>query len=95
MNTLTIKDLARTEELDRSAMAGVRGGWSMGSPGYMPPFKAGDLRYAPSYDSSITATQNLLQKQDVTTATANGSAFVHGVHVNSDVHQDGENKIIG
>ena len=33
--------------------------------------------------------------QEVLIATANGSAFVDGVHVNSDVHQDGENKIIG
>ena len=91
MKTLTIKDLARTEELDSRSMAAVRGGWSM----YTPGFKVGDQSYAPSYDSSITATQNPLQKQNVLTATANGSAFVHGVHVNSDVHQDGENKIIG
>ena len=91
MNTLSIKDLARTEQLDRSAMAGVRGGWSMLAPNY----KLGDLSYAPKHDASITAVQNLLQQQDVTTATANGSAFVHGVHVDSDVHQDGQNKIIG
>ena len=91
MKTLTIKDLARTEQLDSRAMASVRGGWSM----YTPGFKAGNLSYAPSYDSSITATQNLLQQQSVLTATANGSAFVHGVHVDSDVDQRGENKIIG
>ena len=91
MKTLTIKDLARTEQLDRSAMAEVRGGWSMKAP----DFKLGDLTYAPKHDSSISAVQNLLQQQEVTTATANGSAFVHGVHVNSDVHQDGQNKIIG
>jgi hypothetical protein len=92
MKTLTIKDLARSEQLERGAMAAVRGGWSMPKPSvYMP----GDVNYAPSFDSSITATQNLLQQQSVTTATANGSAFVHGVHVNSDVHQDGQNKIIG
>ena len=91
MKTLTINDLARTEELDNRAMALVRGGWSMGSPG----FKAHDFSYTPSWDSSITATQNLLQQQSVTTATANGAAFVKGVHVNSDVDQRGENKIIG
>lgn len=90
MKTLTIKDLARTEQLDSAAMAGVRGGWSLPSASY----KLGDLTYAPKYDTSITATQNLFQQQDVSTLTANGSAFVHGVHVNSDVHQDGENKII-
>ncbi|MGJ9416664.1 hypothetical protein ACHAC9_02695 [Massilia sp. CMS3.1] len=91
MKTLTITDLARTEELDSRSMAAVRGGWSMTTPG----FTAGDLSYTPSWDSSITAMQNLLQQQSVTTATANGAAFVHGVHVNSDVHQNGQNKIIG
>ena len=90
MKSLIITDLARTEELDRNAMAHVRGGWKMGSPGYA----FGDVNYAPSFDSSITATQNLAQMQEVVTATANGSAFVHGVHVDSDVDQRGENKII-
>jgi len=91
MNTLTINDLARTDTLDSRSMAAVRGGWSM----YAPSYKMGDVSYMPSYDSSITATQNLLQKQSVLTATANGSAFVNGVDVHSDVHQDGQNKIIG
>ncbi|THC45283.1 hypothetical protein [Massilia sp. Mn16-1_5] len=91
MKTLTIKDLARTEQLDRSDMANVRGGWSMQAPDY----KLGDVTYAPKFDSSITATQNLLQQQKVLTATANGSAFLHGVDVHSDVHQNGENKIVG
>jgi hypothetical protein len=54
-----------------------------------------DLNYAPNHDSSISATQNLLQKQSVATLTANGSAFLNGVDVHSDVHQDGQNKIIG
>ena len=91
MKTLTIKDLTRTEQLDRSAITSVRGGWSMLAPSY----KLGDVSYMPSTDSSIKATQNLLQQQSVLTSTANGSAFVHGVDVHSDVHQNGENKIIG
>jgi hypothetical protein len=91
MKTLTITDLARTEQLDSKAMATVRGGFKMGTPGY----PLGNVNYAPSFDSSISATQNLAQMQDVVTATANGSAFVHGIHVDSDVHQDGQNKIIG
>jgi hypothetical protein len=90
MKTLIIKDLARTEQLDRTAMAGVRGGWKMNSPSY----SFGDLTYAPSYDSSIHATQTLLQSQEVMNATANGSAFVDGVHVNSDVSQKGNNTIL-
>jgi len=92
MKTLTIADLARTEQLDSGAMAQVRGGFNMGNYG---GYTVGNVNYAPSYDSSITATQNLLQKQSVLTATANGSAFVDGVNVHSDVHQDGDNKIIG
>ena len=91
MKTLTITDLARTEQLDRATMRSVRGGFSM----YKPSFSMGDLRYAPTYDSSITATQNLMQQQEVVTATANDSAFIKGVHVNSHVNQDGHNKIIG
>jgi hypothetical protein len=90
MKTLIIKDLDRTEQLDRSAMATVRGGWSM----YMPSFKTGDLSYAPNYDSSINAAQNLGQMQNVMTATANGSAFLDHVDVHSKVHQNGQNKIV-
>jgi hypothetical protein len=91
MKTLIIKDLARTEELNSTAMAGVRGGWSMNSPYY----KVGDVTYAPSYDSSIHAVQNLGQQQENLTATANGSAFLDGVHVHSNTSQNGNNKIIG
>jgi hypothetical protein len=91
MKTLTIKDLARTEELDSRSMAAVRGGYSM----FAPSWEVGDVNYAPSYDSSIHATQNLLQQQSVATATANGAAFVNGVDVHSNVHQNGNNKIIG
>ncbi|MGJ9416663.1 hypothetical protein ACHAC9_02690 [Massilia sp. CMS3.1] len=90
MKSLIITDLARTEELDRGAMAQVRGGWKMGGPGY----SLGDVNYAPTFDSSITATQNLAQMQEVVTATANGSAFLSGVHVDSNVDQHGENKIV-
>jgi hypothetical protein len=90
MNSLTILDLTRSEQLDRPTMAAVRGGWKMG----MPAYPLGDVNYKPSTDSSIHATQNLAQMQEVLTATANGSAFVDGVHVHSDVHQDGENKIV-
>jgi hypothetical protein len=90
MNTLTIADLARSEQLDRPTMAAVRGGWKMGAPAY----PLGDLKLAGSTDSSINATQTLGQMQDVLTATANGAAFVDGVHVDSDVAQHGENKIV-
>jgi hypothetical protein len=91
MKTLTIKDLARTEELDGKAMAAVRGGWSMNSPTYT----LGNIDYSPSYDSSIHATQSLVQVQNVTNAVANGSAFVEGVHATNTTDQFGQNNIFG
>ena len=91
MKTLTIKDLDRTEQLDRATMRSVRGGWSM----FSPSVKTGDISYKPSYDSSINAMQNLGQEQNVLTATANGSAFLDCVSVHSNVHQNGQNKIVG
>jgi hypothetical protein len=45
MTTLTINDLSRAEELDRKAMAGVRGGWSsLAHPGdpTNPIYQPGD-----------------------------------------------------
>ena len=91
MKTLIIKDLDRSEQLDRAAMRSVRGGWSM----FSPSVKTGDISYKPSYDSSINALQNLGQEQNVGTLTANGSAFLDGVSVDSKVHQNGQNKIVG
>jgi hypothetical protein len=91
MKTLIIKDLARTEQLDHSAMAAVRGGWKMSSPFY----SFGDTTYAPSYDSSIHATQDLMQAQKVFNATANGSAFINNLDVHNDVSQNGKNVIVG
>ena len=90
MKTLIIKDLARTEELDRSALSAVRGGMMKMSP---KSYSFGDITYAPSYDSSIHATQNLAQFQDVTNAVANGSAFVDKLHVNNNTNLFGQNNI--
>ena len=91
MKSLTIKDLARTEELDGKAMAAVRGGWSMHSPHYT----IGDVSYAPSYDASITAGQSLAQVQNVTNAVANGSAFLDCVSATNTTSQNGQNNIVG
>ncbi|HEY1147070.1 MAG TPA: hypothetical protein VGF27_00765 [Pseudoduganella sp.] len=92
MKNLTIKDLARTEELDSAKMASVRGGWKMNTSYY----KVGDIDIGGTYDSSIDAVQKLSQKQSVVTATANESAFIGpGLHVSNHVDQDGKNVIIG
>jgi hypothetical protein len=90
MKTLIIKDLARTEQLDRSAMSGVRGGFKMSSPSY----SFGDYKHAPASDSSVHATQNMVQMQDVVNATANGSAFIDGVHANNSTSLFGQNNIV-
>ena len=91
MKTLIITDLAHTDKLDRAAMASVRGGFKFASPSY----SFGDITYAPTSNSSINAAQNLGQVQNVMTATANGSAFLDGVSVHSNVHQNGQNTIVG
>ena len=91
MKTLTIKDLDRAEQLDRTAMAAVRGGWNV----FAPSYKFGDVTYAPTSDSSIHAMQALSQQQNVLTATANDSAFLSGVTVNNNTHQNGKNVIVG
>jgi hypothetical protein len=90
MKTLTIKDLARTEQLDRTAMSAVRGGWNMCPP---PPCSPCPTDYKPGYDSSLHATQNLQQYQNVVNPTANGSAFLDGVHVTNNTSQFGQNNI--
>ncbi|MDB5951136.1 MAG: hypothetical protein JWR65_2991 [Massilia sp.] len=100
MTTLTIKDLARTDELDRSALSAVRGGTKMSLPGcsygqggYGQGGYGGGT-YAPGSDSSVHATQDLAQFQNVTNATANGAAFVGGVCVNNNTSLFGQNNIV-
>ena len=91
MKTLTIKDLAVTCELDRGAMALVRGGYKMQQQAHsLYPMPT----YSPTYDSSIDVRQNLQQFQDVTNATANGSAFISGVTANNNTDQFGQNNVL-
>jgi hypothetical protein len=90
MKTLTINDLALTCELDRNAMARVRGGYKMQQQAHglasMPS-------YSPSFDSSIKVDQSLQQLQDVVNATANGSAFIDGVSAHNNTDQFGQNNV--
>jgi hypothetical protein len=92
MNTLSIKDLALTCELDRGAMARVRGGH-----GKMQQQSHGLSAmpvYFPSYHSTVDVDQNLQQFQNVTNATANGSAFIDGVTVHNNTSQFGQNNAV-
>jgi hypothetical protein len=89
MNTITIKDLAITEQLDRNAMAAVHGGWKMPAPSY----SFGTLNYSPNSDSSIHTSQDLMQVQNVLNETANGSAFLENVTTTNTTKQFGQNNI--
>jgi hypothetical protein len=94
MKTLMIKDLARTEELGREAMATVRGGYKMDS--YKPSYSF--CPTPPSYptggDSSIHVDQDLQQLQSVVNSTANGSGFLHGVDATNNTSQFGQNNVL-
>jgi hypothetical protein len=90
MKTLTIKDLAITCELDRSAMLRVRGGYKMQQSHGLYPSSS----YGPTFSSSVDVRQNLEQMQDVVNATANGSAFIDGVTVHNNTDQFGQNNVL-
>jgi predicted transposase YdaD len=92
MNTLTINDLAVTNELSRKNMRTVRGGhkadtYHMGAPSY-------PLLPMPSFTTSIDAKQDLRQAQQVVNETADGSAFISGVHVTNNTSQFGQNNLL-
>jgi len=91
MKTLTLNDLARTEELDRTSMAAVRGGFNMSSTGYSLNPKAPS--YPPSFDSTLKISQDLKQAQQVLNETADGSAFISGVTVHNNTDQFGQNNV--
>jgi len=96
MKTLSINDLAHTNELGRDAMIAVRGGYSSyASFPSMPSYSPKSLfpSYPSSGNSSITAEQNLTQFQSVVNATANDSAFISGVDVHNNTSQFGQNNI--
>lgn len=90
MKTLTIKDLVRTEELDRNAMAAVHGG--TGSKMAADYNSYSKSSYTPSFDfdSSIHVKQNLLQSQ--VNPTGNGSA-VFGGSISAENFQLGQNNV--
>ncbi|MGZ5198809.1 MAG: hypothetical protein ACXWC4_03480 [Telluria sp.] len=87
MKTLIIKDLARTEDLGRTEMAAVRGGMNIAAMPWTPS------SYSPKFDSSVHATQDLMQLQNVQNLTANDSAFLSCVDVTNKTKQYGQNNI--
>jgi hypothetical protein len=88
MKTLTIKDLALTEELDRKAMAGVHGGMYKGaSSSWLPSLNV------PKGDIKFNASQVLVQSQDTLVNNGNNAAFVSGITATVNPSQKGTNTI--
>jgi hypothetical protein len=92
MNTLTINDLAVTTELSRKEMRIVRGGHNAGAYNMSAPSYS--LFPMPSYTTSINAKQDLRQAQQVVNETADGAAFISGVHVTNNTSQFGQNNLL-
>jgi len=77
MNTLTIKDLSITEQLDSKAMSAVRGG-----TGYYPSASYFNFSpvFAPNNSKKVDATQLINNQLDLQNANGNNVAFVSGIH---------------
>lgn len=90
MHTLIIKDLVKTEELDRHAMAAVSGG--TGKPA-MQSYYNGPLVAFDKNTYSFNADQALLQSQDTLVNNGNNVAFACGINATVNPHQNGKNSI--
>ncbi|HJV50432.1 MAG TPA: hypothetical protein VJ652_03170 [Noviherbaspirillum sp.] len=103
MQTLIIKDLAATAELDSKAMRAVRGGTGYG---YMPSCAPSAPSYpcgptswgGPSFDFtkndfSFNASQSLNQGQNTVVNNGNNVAFASGITANVSPTQNGSNNI--
>lgn len=88
MTTLVINDLAMTEELDRTAMAAVRGGTKqMAVPSWYPSFDKSATNF------SFDASQLLGQTQNVINNNGNNVAFASGISSTVKPTQTGANTI--
>ncbi|ABE35482.1 hypothetical protein DR64_5800 [Paraburkholderia xenovorans LB400] len=74
MNTLTIKDLSITEQLDSKAMSAVRGGFGPSTSYYnfSPVF-------APNNSKKVDATQLINNELNLQNANGNNVAFASGI----------------
>ncbi|HYC41944.1 MAG TPA: hypothetical protein VEB70_03025 [Noviherbaspirillum sp.] len=98
MTTLLIKDLAIASDLDRAAMASVRGGYYKGAPAYcMPSFCTPSwgtpTSYAPESKFSFDASQMIGQSQNVQNNNGNNVAFAHGITSTVNPTQSANNNI--
>ncbi|MEZ0601008.1 hypothetical protein ACAX43_02440 [Paraburkholderia sp. IW21] len=88
MNTLMIKDLSITAQLDSKAMSAVRGGF-----GYPSSYFNFNPVYAPNNSKQVTATQLISNEMNIQNANGNNAAFVAGVTTTIDPHVSSSNNI--
>jgi len=91
MNTLMIKDLSNTEELDGKAMSAVRGG-----NGYYYPMSSSFTYapvYAPNNSKKVDATQLISTTMNIQSANGNNSALVAGTTTTIDPRIESSNNI--
>lgn len=95
MNTLMIKDLSITAQLDSKTMRTVRGGLGLGY-GYGYPsssFLNFSPVYAPNNSKTVDATQLISTTMNIQNANGNNAAFVVGVTTTIDPHVSSSNNI--
>ncbi|CAD6557355.1 hypothetical protein [Paraburkholderia metrosideri] len=90
MNTLMIKDLSITEQLDSKAMSAVRGGNGFGPSSSYFNFTP---MYAPNNSKTVNGTQLISSTLNIENATGNNAAFVAGVTTTIDPHLNSSNNI--
>lgn len=98
MHTLMIHDLPRTADLDRHAMATVRGGTGYTAPSCLPTYYQPQSCYEPKpYASpanlSFDVSQSLSQSQNTVNNNGNNVAWASGITSTVTPTQNGSNNI--
>ena len=93
MNTLMIKDLSITEELDSKAMSAVRGGTGYGYGYPSSSFFNFTPVYAPNNSKTVNATQLINTSMYLENANGNNAALVSGITTNMNPHVESSNNI--
>ncbi|SOF00038.1 hypothetical protein SAMN05446635_8091 [Burkholderia sp. OK233] len=81
MNTLMIKDLSITEQLDSKAMRAVRGGLGFGFGFGYPSTSYTNISpvFAPNNSNQVSATQLISNEMNIQNANGNNVAFAAGL----------------
>ena len=93
MNTLMIKDLSITEQLDSKAMRAVRGGLGFGFGYPSTSYTNISPVFAPNNSKQVSATQLISNEMNIQNANGNNAAFVAGVTTTIDPHVTSSNNI--